>query len=144
MGLELHIDIYSIILVHVAFNLFLYQLSKPLKRIKDEGVKNELEKIMSGYNGAVYAGDIIVWPVILTAIYPLYALVRLILKGKLFLLIKTFMKDFHLLKITMFIIFLWLASTFFALFRLFFAYAFTFIVGIFTYIYLRKKEKSFL
>ena len=91
MGLELHIDIYSIILVHVAFNLFLYQLSKPLKRIKDEGVKNELEKIMSGYNGAVYAGDIIVWPVILTAIYPLYALVRLILKGKLFLLIKTFM-----------------------------------------------------
>lgn len=132
MGLELHIDIYSIVLIHVAFNLFLYQLSKPLKRIKDERVKNELAKIMAGYNGVVYAGDIIVWPVIFTAIYPLYALVRLILKGKLFSLIKTFMKDFHLLKITTFIILLWITSTLFALLHWFFAFAITFIVGLVT------------
>ncbi len=144
MGLELYIDIYSLVLVHVALNLFLYQLSKPLKRIKDERVMNELKKIMSGYNAAVYAGDLIVWPAILTAIYPFYALVRLILKGKLFLLIKTFMKDFQLLKITILITLLWIASTLFALLHWFAEYAITFIVGLIVYIFLHKKEKKLL
>ena len=144
MGLELRIDIYSIVLAHVALNLFLYLLSKPLKRIKDERVKNELEKIMSGYNGAVYAGDVIVWPVILTAIYPFYALIRLCLKRKLCIMAKAFIGNRELLKITAFIFFIWIISTLFALFHWFFAYAVTFFIGLVLYVSLHKKEKKLL
>lgn len=144
MELELHIDIYSIILFYVSLFLYIYQLSKLLIRIKDEKLRKELDKMLDSYSLALGSGDWIVWPVILTVIYPFYALMKLCLKGKLCLLFKTLIADRQLEKITMTVSFLWITSTLFALLHWFFAFAVTFIVGLATYISLHKKEKEFL
>ena len=140
--MELHIDIYSIILVNVNLTLFLYQLSKLFIRIKDEKLKMEVTKLLSNYSLASGSGDLILWPAILSAVYPFYVFIRLCFKRKLFLLIKTFWNDQQLLKTTASLFLLWVASTVSALFHWFLIYALTFLVGIVVAMHLYRKEKN--
>jgi len=144
LELELHIDIYSILLAHLALILYMYQLAKTLKRINDENLKNELGVIFSGYSGALGAGDWIVWPIVLTIVYPAYALIRLLVKKMILKLIRTFLKDVHIFTDTLFISLLWVISTLFAFLHWFFAYALIFSIGLAAYLFLHKKEKNIM
>lgn len=141
MAAALHIDIYSIVLVNASLILFLYLLSRPLLMIRQSNLRTELDKIMSGYTTALGPGDWIVWPLLLTLIFPIYALMRLCLKGLLCELARSFIYDVGLLRLTLLIVVIWGFSTVFALLHWFLPYALVFIGGVILFVRLRGREK---
>jgi len=138
----MHIDIYFIVLFQVATVLLVYQVAIPINRISDESIKMELKKLRSDYDGAISLGDIIVWPIIITIIFPFYILLRLIFKSKLIQLLKVIVSDRHLLLIVTFILIIFVSLVTFALLHWFIAYAILFIPSFINLIIGYKKEKA--
>jgi hypothetical protein len=131
---RLHIDIYSLILSHLALISFMFQLSKVIRKLGDAKLRAELDGLLLNYSGALGAGDWIVWPILLTAIYPFYCLIYLSIKSKLWLLITTFFADRMLAGKTTIIIVLWFGTTLFALLHWFIAYTIAFALGLSVYV----------
>jgi hypothetical protein len=143
LAAALHIDIYSIVLGNISLYGFIFAgLPMIVRRIKDEKLRKEMEKLFVWYSDTLAAGDWIVWPVILTAIYPLYILLALLFKGLSCRLIKSFYKDVVLLLTTTYALVVWLASTAFALLHWFLAYIIVFFIGLAAYVILRRKNKQ--
>jgi hypothetical protein len=137
---KLHIDIYSIILINVSINMFLYQLFEPVKRIQNETLKKEVEKILSVYAVVGGGGDLIIWPIIFTAIYPVCVLIWLLIRGKLWMVIKLLFTGETSVKTIITLTCLWGISILFALWHWFIAYIIAFIIGLITYIVFHKKN----
>ncbi len=138
----MHIDIYFIILFQVATVLLVYQVAIPINRVNDENIKRELKKMRSDYDGAISLGDIIVWPTIITIIFPLYILLRLLFKRTLIPLIKVIVNDRHLLLTVTLIITVFVSLVTFALLHWFVAYAILFIPSVVYLIIGYKAEKA--
>lgn len=139
---EMHIDIYFIILFQIATLLLVYQMAMPINRISDETIKLELKKLRSDYDGAISLGDIVVWPIIITVIFPIYILVRLVFKRMVLSLFKAILCDKQLILffVGTFSVFLLLVT--FALFHWFVAYAIVFTLSVIHFIFSYKKEKA--
>lgn len=138
----MHIDVYFIILFQVATILLVYQVAIPINRVDDENIKKELKKIRSDYDGAIGLGDIIVWPIILTLIFPFYVLLRLLFKRKLIPLIKVVLSDSNLLLTVALIIIIFVSLVIFALLHWFVAYAILFALSVVYLVIGYKKEKA--
>lgn len=137
-----HIDIYSMVLGNISLYAFIFAgLLTIVKRIKDEKLKKEMEKLIVWYSDTLAAGDWIVWPVILTAIYPFYIFLALLFKGLLCLLVKSFFKDAALLVTTIYAVAVWLTLTAFALLHWFLAYIVVLFAGLVAYFVQRRKDK---
>lgn len=139
---KLHIDIFSLLLAHLALISFMFQLSKVFTRMEDDRLRNDLNSLLLNYSGALGAGDWIVWPILLTAIYPFYSLLYLSVKRKLWLLIRTFFTDRQLVRITVAIFIVWFSTTLFALLHWFFAYVTAFALGLGLYVREKSVEKK--
>ena len=143
MDAALHIDIYSIVLGNISlYSVIFLGFPMLVKKLKDAKLRKEMEIIIVWYSDTLAAGDWIVWPILLTAIYPFYSLIYLLVKKKLWLLIRTFLTDRQLVRITAAIFILWLATTLFALLHLFFAYVIAFALGLGLYVRQRRKERG--
>jgi hypothetical protein len=139
---KLHIDVFSLFLSHLTLISFMFQLSKVFTRIEDARLRADLNNLLLNYSGALGAGDWIVWPILLTAIYPFYSLLFLSVKKKLWLLLQTFFTDRQLVRITAAMFIIWLTTTLFALLHWFFAYVIAFVLGLGLYVRESRIEKK--
>lgn len=141
MEVEMHIDVYTIIMFHLSTTLFVYQLAIPINRIDNIELRSELKKLRGGYDGALGLGDIIIWPVILTIVYPFYALIRLTLNRCLMPLLKSIFKDRQRLQIYILIFLVWAISIACAILHWIIAYMLIFIPALISFVAVYKKEK---
>lgn len=136
-----HIDIYSIVLGNISLYTFIFAgLPMIVRKIRDEKLSREMKKLIVWYSDTLAAGDWIVWPVILTAVYPFYIFLALLFKGLLWQLGKSFFKDAGLFLTTVYSVVVWFASTAFALFHWYVAYAIALLLGFVAYVILRRKD----
>lgn len=138
----MHIDIFFIILFHLSNILFFYQVGLVILKIRDENINKELQKIFSHYDLFLGLGDIIIWPITLTIFFPVYVLVRLLIKRKLLSFIKLVVTDKAFIKKIIIAISIFLLLVIFALWHLYIAYAILFVPSLILLIIRYKKEKS--
>lgn len=127
MEAAMHIDIYSILLFQLSTLLVVYQMAIPINKVSDAIVRNELKKLRSDYDGAIGLGDIIVWPIIMTIVFPLYILFRLIFKRIFLRLFKVIISDRNLTISFILIFTIFTMTVIFALLHWFIAYAILFV-----------------